>query len=306
MNQFCKTLLVSALMIPSIFLTPLNAQDMDPEKKLIKTAVIAASAEHLWGKWVSAEGIQSFLGTEAVIEPEVGGKYEIYFDPDEEEGNKGSERCKILEIEPFKTLSFTWNAPPQFGDLRFQHTKVTVDFKEINTYSTQVTITHTDWRAGEDWDKVYQYFNEAWAYVMDQLQKTAEGENLDKFAQLTGKWKNIKKEVYEEWSQGENGVMKADGFKITDGKKTILETISIKILDGSWQYAPQVVGQNNGNPVYFMLIALEEHKFTFENKDHDFPQKISYSVDGDQLIATIAGDMDGENKEIWFGFRKVN
>ena len=57
--------------------------------------------------------VSPYKGSHADIEPRVGGKYEIFWDPDSREKNS-TVGCKITAIEPDKFLSFEWKGPPEF------------------------------------------------------------------------------------------------------------------------------------------------------------------------------------------------
>ncbi len=51
-------------------------------------------------------------------------------------------------------------------------------------------------------------------------------------------------------------------------------------------------------PVGFRLVAHDAASATFENPQHDFPQRIHYRRDGDTMVATISA-IDGSNAMRW-------
>ena len=51
-------------------------------------------------------------------------------------------------------------------------------------------------------------------------------------------------------------------------------------------------------PVAFRLVSHGPGEAVFENPAHDFPQRIRYVVDGDELTATISA-IDGSNEMRW-------
>jgi uncharacterized protein YndB with AHSA1/START domain len=74
--------------------------------------------------------------------------YEIQFDPkDKRSGTKG---LKILSYAPEEMLSFQWNAPPEFPDVRNGGTWVVVEMRPIDAYMTHVTVTHLGWTVAAD------------------------------------------------------------------------------------------------------------------------------------------------------------
>ncbi|HST01511.1 MAG TPA: SRPBCC domain-containing protein, partial [Usitatibacter sp.] len=53
---------------------------------------------------------------------------------------------------------------------------VIVRFAPAGDKETRVTMTHTGWGDGGEWDKAYLYFDKAWDHVLGNLQKRfAEG-----------------------------------------------------------------------------------------------------------------------------------
>jgi hypothetical protein len=54
-----------------------------------------------------------------------------------------------------------------------------------------------------------------------------------------------------------------------------------------------------GNPpVGFRLVASDAQSAAFENRAHDFPQRITYRRDGDRLVAAISA-ADGSSASSW-------
>lgn len=126
------------------------------------------SIEKMWWYWTNAEGLKSFFGEDNRIELKPFGSYEIYFSMDWPEGERGSEGCQVLSYIPNKMLSFTWNAPPKFNEIRSHNYKtwVVLEFEE-----NKLTLTHLGWPEGQSWHDVYYYFDLAWTYVIEQLEK---------------------------------------------------------------------------------------------------------------------------------------
>lgn len=144
------------------------------DRVLLKEVVVPADLEKVWWAWTTAEGIQSFFASNNHVELHIGGPFEIYFNMEAPFGERGSEGCRVLSFLPKRMLSFEWNAPPSFGDLRYKHTQVILMFEPIDPEQTKVTLTQLGWGSGEDWDGVYNYFNRAWSFVLENLKKSFE------------------------------------------------------------------------------------------------------------------------------------
>lgn len=118
-----------------------------------------------------------------------------------------------------------------------------------------------------------------------------------KFADLDwvlGKWMldagEIK--VYETWKKGEGNSYIAEGY-VLQGKDTIVtEVLKIEKIGPHWVYIAQI---NDNNPVMFTLKAGSKAKeLTFENLEHDNPQRIVYKfVNKDEIYARTEAVVDG-------------
>jgi uncharacterized protein YndB with AHSA1/START domain len=138
-------------------------------RELRREAVVDAKLEDVWQAWTTEEGVKTFFTPQARIELERGGAYEMYFMPDAPEGTRGSEGCKFVEIVPNKRLVFTWNFPPTIPSIRNEKTEVSLDFSAVNQEQTRVSIVHKGFKEGDDWDKGYKYFEDAWTLVLERL-----------------------------------------------------------------------------------------------------------------------------------------
>ncbi|MGZ8982192.1 MAG: SRPBCC family protein, partial [Burkholderiaceae bacterium] len=76
-------------------------------------------------------------------------------------------------------LSFTWNAPPSLPEARQERTFVVVRIQPVSEKETRVTLHHTGWGDGGEWDKAYGYFERAWGNVLGNLKKRFESGPID-------------------------------------------------------------------------------------------------------------------------------
>jgi uncharacterized protein YndB with AHSA1/START domain len=141
------------------------------DRILRKEIVVPATLEEVWNAWTTTQGVQTFFSPEAKVELAVGGAYEIYFLLDQPYGSQGSEGCRVLSYLPTEMLSFSWNAPLEFGELRDRHTLVVLRFEEVEPGKVKVLLWQHGWGRGENWDGLYGYFEKAWAHVLGNLKK---------------------------------------------------------------------------------------------------------------------------------------
>jgi uncharacterized protein YndB with AHSA1/START domain len=134
--------------------------------------VVNAPVDEVWNAWTTVDGVKSFFAGGANIEPKAGGAYEIFFDPSKPAGKRGADGMRILMIQPKSALAFTWNAPESFGPLRDQLTHVMIRLYPAGEGKTRVTLTHSGFGNGPEWDKVRDYFQNAWTgFVLPRLEK---------------------------------------------------------------------------------------------------------------------------------------
>jgi uncharacterized protein YndB with AHSA1/START domain len=156
----------------AFILAPAHAE----ERALHKEVVVKAPLADVWNAWTTTEGIKTFFAPDAHVEARPDGPFEIYMNPCAEPGMKGADGMRFLAVQPMSMLSYTWNAPPSLPEARKQRTTVIVRFAPAGDRETRVTLTHTGWGDGGEWDKAYLYFDKAWDHVLGNLQKRfAEG-----------------------------------------------------------------------------------------------------------------------------------
>jgi len=138
----------------------------DPERRIRVETVVPASIDSVWDAWTTEDGIRSFLAPACHVEARIDGPYEIYFAPELPPGQRGSEGMRILAMQPPHLLSFTWNAPPHLPNIRGQRTAVVVRLAAEDEEHTHVSLIHTGWGEGDDWDAAFRYFERAWGQVV--------------------------------------------------------------------------------------------------------------------------------------------
>lgn len=149
------------------------------ERAIDKQVDVPATADEVWTAWTTREGIRSFFAPDARIEARVGGPFEIQFDPGAPAGDRGADDMRFLALQPKRMLSFDWNAPPSLPEARQQRTFVIVRLAVIDDKTTRVTLHHTGWGDGGEWDKAYAYFDRAWSGVLVNLRRRFEQGPID-------------------------------------------------------------------------------------------------------------------------------
>jgi uncharacterized protein YndB with AHSA1/START domain len=149
------------------------------ERAIEKEVVVAVPIQAVWQSWTTKAGIESFFAPEAEIEPKVGGAFHIHINPFGEPGMKGADDMRFMALQAPTMLSFDWNAPPSLPEIRKQRTFVVVRLADVDGKSTRVSLHHTGWGDGSEWDKAYAYFDRAWGNVLANLKKRHESGPVD-------------------------------------------------------------------------------------------------------------------------------
>jgi uncharacterized protein YndB with AHSA1/START domain len=167
MKLACGTLARVGLLVACCGVASAIAQ----ERMITKQVLVKAPVEAVWEAWTTTEGIKTFFAPDARVEARPDGPFEIYFNPYAAPGAKGGDGLRILALQPQRMISFTWNAPPYFPEVRPHRTYVTVRMHPAADGQTHVTLAHSGWGDGGQWDQVYNYFDKSWGIVLANLQK---------------------------------------------------------------------------------------------------------------------------------------
>lgn len=130
---------------------------------------------------------------------------------------------------------------------------------------------------------------------------------LEASSWLLGSWSNQLKngELLEIWSRENDSCFSAVVYHIKEKDTAEVERITIIETNSDLFYIPEVKAQNEGKKIRFKRINDAERMLQFENKEHDFPQRISYSqLSKDSIIAEISGLRNGNFESRSFPMRK--
>lgn len=138
------------------------------DRIIVASIEVEASPETIWEMWTTEEGL-SFFAPGSSIDLRPGGTYEVYFALDAPIGQRGSEGTTILGFQENRMLTITWALPPYMPEVRPHLTPLTIEIVPISDTTTEVTITHTGWGEGGQWDAAYAYFQQNWPLVLTAM-----------------------------------------------------------------------------------------------------------------------------------------
>lgn len=123
---------------------------------------------------------------------------------------------------------------------------------------------------------------------------------------LTGSWSfaTPKGKLAEAWKYNSESSFSGKSYKINQaGDSTLLETVLLSSEQSGVYYIVKAPG--NDSPVRFKLASSQNNIFIFENKEHDFPQRVVYQKKSDtELLAWIEGLINGKLEKQEFPYRR--
>lgn len=122
--------------------------------------------------------------------------------------------------------------------------------------------------------------------------------SLKKLHWLKGKWSRVISGVehFENWNITKEFTLEGEGFFLKSGNKKVTEKLGIKLLDNKLVYIADV--PHNPNPVIFENVELNDTMAVFENKSHDYPNKITYIKLNKRSFRVILNNNAGTNSRV--------
>lgn len=146
------------------------------EKILHHSIQLRCDTHQAFEMFTANERLESWLPELADVEPVVGGKYELFFEPDERENNS-TIGCKVTAVEGDKFIAFEWKGPVQYKHFMNNAdplTHVVVFFLQNGKRTgpgTEVHVIHSGWRNSAEWEEASQYFKLNWTRALEALAK---------------------------------------------------------------------------------------------------------------------------------------
>jgi hypothetical protein len=105
---------------------------------------------------------------------------------------------------------------------------------------------------------------------------------------LAGSWAGTKDGVASEehWTTPEGGLLVGMHKDVREGRAVFFEYLRIEEQGGKLCY---VASPRGAPPTPFCAVEIGDRRVVFENRAHDFPQRILYWLDGSDLHARVEG-----------------
>lgn len=137
------------------------------------TEEIECDVKQAFSMFTVNELLENWLTEKAEVEPKVGGKYELFWDPDNREINS-TIGCRITGFERDNFVSFEWKGPVEFQSFMnsadpLTHVIVFFSLSSNDPDKTTIRFFHTGWRKDQEWQKARNYFDKAWSKALQDL-----------------------------------------------------------------------------------------------------------------------------------------
>ncbi len=148
--------------------------------------------------------------------------------------------------------------------------------------------------------------------ILFTLQQNANAQlnrSIKQFEFMLGNWqmKNSSGSITETWKKTKAGMLGETYRYGKEGMPVLTESIELKLIDNVFSFS--VTGYEEGNKgiTIFKLVSNSDQIVVFENKSHDFPQRIVYQQkDKNNLLAWIEGVDKGNEMKISFTYQRIN
>ncbi len=133
----------------------------------------------------------------------------------------------------------------------------------------------------------------------------AQNKSIKQFSFLLGNWemKTAKGKITESWTKGKNELIGKSYRHDLKGDSVLSESVVIKMINKKLNYCVTGMEKFNAGITNFELISTSDKTVIFENKLHDFPQRVVYQNRGkENLLAWIEGEIGGKKRKSEFQY----
>ncbi|HAP68704.1 MAG TPA: hypothetical protein DCR04_03095 [Flavobacteriales bacterium] len=128
------------------------------------------------------------------------------------------------------------------------------------------------------------------------------GQSLDELNWILGEWEMVEgpSTTTETWKVKDDSTFVGTGITMLDNKIVFQEELSIKYRNGDLSY----VAILSDKTAHFLLTEFSNQTAVFEDPKNDFPSKIVYELDLENLGVTLVRIQNGEEQSMRLQFIK--
>ena len=140
----------------------------------LEIVIVGVSAKQVWDMVSTSQGLRAFVAPVTDVEMKYNGKYYTNYQPGSKIGDPGTIYNTVLAYIPMEMVAIH----VKLGKVVFPASVADADrlnailaIKDLGDNRVRVSETMVGWQTGEDWDKVYTFFQTGNAYTLGQLYK---------------------------------------------------------------------------------------------------------------------------------------
>ncbi|WP_432222094.1 DUF6265 family protein [Flavobacterium sp. TMP13] len=134
--------------------------------------------------------------------------------------------------------------------------------------------------------------------VACQKEVSFDQNEIKKVEWLIGNWETQTEfgVLSESWKKINDSTFSGKSHFINNTKDTVHhESIVLSEKNEKLMYQTIIKGENDDEPISFPLVSLTENTLVFENKNNEYPQKITYiKKSPTSIVALISGKQQGK------------
>lgn len=138
---------------------------------ILKQFDVVRPPSEVFKYFIDEDKLTQWLCFEAQTDPYVDGRYELYWEPEQDHQNS-TEGCRITSFEKPYLLSFDWKGPRSLEKVMNQAdplTHVAVYFHPLAENHTRIVLQHSGFGSTEDWQPARMFFEKAWEMALKRL-----------------------------------------------------------------------------------------------------------------------------------------
>ena len=136
--------------------------------------LVPATRQQVWEAVSTSEGLRGWVAPHTDVEMKTGGRYYTNYNPEAKVGDAGTIYNTVLTYVPLEMVAIHVKLGTQiFPESVANADRLSAILQIHDAAPGQVRVSETmiGWQAGEDWDKVYNFFQTGNAYTLGQLRK---------------------------------------------------------------------------------------------------------------------------------------
>jgi hypothetical protein len=140
----------------------------------LEIVIAGVSAKQVWDMVSTSQGLRAFVAPVTDVEMKYNGKYYTNYQPGSKIGDPGTIYNTVLAYIPMEVVAIHVKLgkvvfPASVADA--DRLNAILEIKDLGDNRVRVSETMVGWQTGEDWDKVYTFFQTGNAYTLGQLYK---------------------------------------------------------------------------------------------------------------------------------------